>query len=72
MNIGMSTVIIKKAKFKNLKDLIYLLFEDDLGKEKENLKNFHLKKHSKSNELNQTYTPTDTLTPSLNLVKETR
>ena len=28
----MSTLIIEKAKLKNLKDLIYLLFEDDLGK----------------------------------------
>ena len=33
----MSTLIIEKAKLKNLKDLIYLLFDDDLGKEKENL-----------------------------------
>ena len=34
----MSNLIIEKAKLKNLKDLIYLLFEDDLGKERENLR----------------------------------
>ena len=33
----MSTLIIEKAKLKNLKDLIYLLFDDDLGKDKENI-----------------------------------
>ena len=31
----MSTLIIEKAKLKNLKDLIYLLFDDDLGKDRE-------------------------------------
>ena len=33
----MSTLIIEKAKLKNLKDLIYLLFDDDLGKNRENM-----------------------------------
>ena len=33
----MSTLIIEKAKLKNLKDLIYLLFDDDLGKDRENI-----------------------------------
>ena len=33
----MSTLIIEKAKLKHLKDLIYLLFDDDLGKDRENI-----------------------------------
>ena len=33
----MSTLIIEKAKLKNLKDLIHLLFDDDLGKDRENI-----------------------------------
>ena len=33
----MSTLIIEKAKLKNLKDLICLLFDDDLGKDRENM-----------------------------------
>ena len=44
----MSTLIIEKAKLKNLKDLIYLLFEDDLGKERENLRNISINKYKKA------------------------
>ena len=44
----MSTLIIEKAKLKNLKDLIYLLFEDDLGKERENLRNIFINKYKKA------------------------
>ena len=45
--MDMSTLIIEKAKLKNLKDLIYLLFEDDLGKERENLRNISINKYKK-------------------------
>ena len=38
----------KKAKLKNLKDLIYLLFEDDIGKERENLSDKSMNKYKKS------------------------
>ena len=31
----MSSLIIEKAKLKSLKDLIYLLFEDELEKKRE-------------------------------------
>ena len=44
----MSTLIIEKAKLKNLKDLIYLLFEDDLRKEKKNLRNISINKYKKA------------------------
>ena len=44
----MSTLIIEKAKLKNLKDLIYLLFEDDLGKQRENLSDKSINKYKKS------------------------
>ena len=44
----MSNLIIGKAKFINLKDLIYLLFEDDLGKERENLRNISINKYKKA------------------------
>mgnify|MGYP003346977924 CR=1 FL=1 len=44
----MSNLIIEKAKLKNLKDLIYLLFEDDLGKERENLRNISINKYKKA------------------------
>jgi len=44
----MSNLIIKKAKLKNLKDLIYLLFEDDIGKERENLSDKSMNKYKKS------------------------
>ena len=44
----MSNLIIEKAKLKNLKDLIYLLFEDDLGKERENLRNISMNKYKKA------------------------
>ena len=44
----LSNLIIKKAKLKNLKDLIYLLFEDDLGKERENLINISINKYKKA------------------------
>ena len=44
----MSNLIIEKAKLKNLKDLIYLLFEDDLGKERENLRSISINKYKKA------------------------
>ena len=44
----MSTLIIDKAKLKNLKDLIYLLFDDDLGKQRENLSDKSINKYKKS------------------------
>ena len=44
----MSTLIIEKAKLKNLKDLIYLLFDDDLGKERENLSDKFINNYKKS------------------------
>ena len=44
----MSTLIIEKAKLKNLKDLIYLLFDDDLGKQRENLSDKSINKYKKS------------------------
>ncbi len=44
----MSNLIIEKAKLKNLKDLIYLLIEDDLGKERENLRNISINKYKKA------------------------
>ena len=44
----MSNLIIEKAKLKNLKDLIYLLFEDNLGKKKENLSDKSMNKYKKS------------------------
>ena len=44
----MSTLIIEKAKLKNLRDLIYLLFEDDMGKERENLSDKSMNKYKKS------------------------
>ena len=44
----MSTLIIEKAKLKNLRDLIYLLFDDDLGKQRENLSDKYINKYKKS------------------------
>ncbi len=44
----MSNLIIEKAKLDNLKDLIYLLFEDDLGKKRETLCGKSLNKYIKS------------------------
>ena len=44
----MSTLIIEKAKLKNLKDLIYLLFDDDLGKDRENISETSFNNYKKS------------------------
>ena len=44
----MSTLIIEKAKLKNLKDLIYLLFDDDLGKDRENMSETSYNNYKKS------------------------
>ena len=44
----MSTLIIEKAKLKNLKDLIYLLFDDDLGKDRENISEISFNNYKKS------------------------
>ena len=44
----MSTLIIEKAKLKNLKDLIYLLFDDDLGKDRENISEKSFNNYKKS------------------------
>ena len=44
----MSNLKIEKAKLKNLKDLIYLLFEDDLGKKRETLSDKSINKYKKS------------------------
>ena len=44
----MSTLIIEKAKLKNLKDLINLLFDDDLGKDRENISETSFKNYKKS------------------------
>ena len=46
--MDMSTLIIEKAKLKNLKDLIYLLFDDDLGKVRENISETLFKNYKKS------------------------
>ena len=44
----MSTLIIEKAKLKNLKDLIYLLFDDNLGKDRENISETSFNNYKKS------------------------
>ena len=44
----MSTLIIEKATLKNLRDLIYLLFEDDLGKNRENVSKTSYNNYKKS------------------------
>ena len=44
----MSTFIIEKAKLKNLTDLIYLLFDDDLGKDRENISETSFNNYKKS------------------------
>ena len=44
----MSNLIIEKEKLKNLKDLIYLLFEDDLGNKRETLCDKSMNKYKKS------------------------
>ena len=44
----MSTLIIEKAKLKKLKDLINLLFDDDLGKDRENISETSFKNYKKS------------------------
>ena len=44
----MSTLIIEKAKLKNLKELIYLLFDDNLGKDRENISETSFKNYKKS------------------------
>ena len=44
----MSTLIIEKAKLKNLKDLIHLLFDDDLGKDRENISETSFNNYKKS------------------------
>ena len=41
---AMSSLIIEKAKLKSLKDLIYLLFEDEFRKERENLSDISMNK----------------------------
>ncbi len=46
--MDMSTLIIEKAKLKNLKDLIYLLFDDDLGKYRENISEISFNNYKKS------------------------
>jgi len=46
--MDMSTLIIEKAKLKNLKDLIYLLFDDDLGKDRENISEISFNNYKKS------------------------
>ena len=46
--MNMSTLIIEKAKLKNLKDLIHLLFDDDLGKDRENISETSYNNYKKS------------------------
>ena len=46
--MDMSTLIVEKAKLKNLKDLIYLLFDDDLGKDRENISETSFNNYKKS------------------------
>ena len=46
--MDMSTLIVEKAKLKNLKDLIYLLFDDDLGKDRENISEISFNNYKKS------------------------
>ncbi len=44
----LSNLVIEKAKLKNLKDLIYSLFEDDLGKKREILSDKSINKYKNS------------------------